>query len=128
VKTHDQPGRVAGIAVRALSGKARLKHGLAFLGSRHLNTSVVERHNGTSRLRQPRKVRKPLAVSQAPRYPRWMRWRSVGLYTFCRPPSSLQSMQDTQVQHRSPALAARLTEHMWSIRGWLLCPVLGVQG
>ena len=37
-----------------------------------VNTSVVERHNGTSRLRNQRKVRKTLAFSKAPRYHCWM--------------------------------------------------------
>jgi hypothetical protein len=31
--------------------------------------------------------------------------------------------QGTQVQHRSPAMAARLTDHMWTVREWLLYPV-----
>ena len=47
--------------MRALYGKARRKHVLSFLGYKHINTRVVERHNGTSRLRNQRKVRKTLA-------------------------------------------------------------------
>jgi hypothetical protein len=74
-----QRGRVERIEVRALYGKARLKHILTLLGSTHINTSVVERHNGTSRLRNQRKVRKTLAFSKAPRSHRWMSWLSVGL-------------------------------------------------
>jgi len=52
------------VAVRVLYGKARWQHVLALLGSKQLNTSVVERHNGTSRLRNQRKVRKTLAFSK----------------------------------------------------------------
>jgi hypothetical protein len=128
VKKHYRKGRVERIEVRALYGKARLKHVLALLGYRHINTSVVEQHNGTSRLRNQRKVRKTLAFSKAPRYHRWMSWLSVGLYNFCRGHSSLKSVQATQVQHRSPAMAARLTDHIWTVREWLLCPVVGGQG
>lgn len=84
VKKHDQKGRVERIEVRALYGKARLQHVLDLRGYKCLNTSVVERHNGTSRLRHQRKVRKTLACSKAPRYHRWMSWLSVGLYNFCR--------------------------------------------
>src|SRR5262249_40982859 len=84
VKKHYQRGQVERIEVRALYGKARLKHVLSLLGYTHINTSVVERHNGTSRLRNQRKVRKTLAFSKAPRYHRWMSWLSVGLYNFCR--------------------------------------------
>jgi hypothetical protein len=128
VKTHYQRGRVERIDVRALYGKARLKHGLAWLGSQHSNTRVGERHNGTSRLRNQRKVRKTLAFSKAPRYHRWMRWLSVGRYTFCRGHRSVKRVQDTQVQHCSPAMAARFTDHLWTVRAWLLCPVGGGQG
>jgi IS1 family transposase len=128
VKKHYQRGRVERIEVRAVYGKARLQHILSLLGYTHINTSVVERHNGTSRLRNQRKVRRTLAFSKAPRYHRWMSWLSVGLYNFCRGHSSLKSVQDTQVQPRSPAMAARLTAHIWTVREWLLCPVVGGQG
>jgi IS1 family transposase len=128
VKKHYQRGRVERIEVRALYGKARLKYVLSLLGYQHINTSAVERHNGTSRLRNQRKVRKTLAFSKAPRYHRWMIWLSVGLYNFCRGHSSLKRVQDTQVQHRSPAMAAQLTDHIWTVREWLLCPVVGGQG
>ena len=125
VKKRYAGNRVVGVEVRAVHGKARLAHVLYLLGYKHINTSVVERHNGTSRLRNQRKVRKTLAFSKAPRYHRWMSWLSVGLYNFCRGHSSLKSVQDTQVQHRSPAMAARLTDHIWTVREWLLCPVVG---
>jgi hypothetical protein len=91
----------------------------------HINTSVVEQHNGTSRLRNRRKVRKTLTFSKATRYHRWMSWLSVGLYNFCHAHSSLKIKQEAQVSHRSPAMAAKLADHIWSTREWLLCPVLG---
>ena len=128
VKKHYQRGRVERIEVRALYGKARLKHILTLLGYKRINTSVVERHNGTSRLRNQRKVRKTLAFSKAPRYHRWRSWLCVGLYNFCWGQSSLKRIQDMQVQQRSPAMAARLTDHIWTVREWLLCPVVGGQG
>jgi hypothetical protein len=114
--------------VRAIYGKARLQHVLSLLGYKHINTSVVERHNGTSRLRNQRKVRKTLAFSKVPLYHRWMSWLSVGLYNFCRGHGSLKRIEETHVQHRSPAMAARLTDHIWTMHEWLLCPVLGGQG
>jgi hypothetical protein len=128
VKKHDQKGRVERIEVRALHDKARLQHVVSLLGYKHSNTSVVEWPNGTSRLRHQRKVRQTLAFSKAPRYHRWMRWLSVGLYHFCREPSSLKRMQETQVQHRRPAMAAPLTDHIGTVRECLLCPVIGGQG
>jgi hypothetical protein len=117
--------RVERVDVHALSGKARLKHVLSVLGDKPMNTRVVERHNGTSRLHNQRKVRKPLAFSKATRSHQWMSGLSVGLYNFCRPHSSLKVRHETQVTHRSPAMAARLTDHMWTVYEWLLCPVVG---
>lgn len=114
--------------MRAVHGKARLAHVLYLLGYKQINTSVVERHNGTSLLRNQRKVRKTLAFSKVARYHRWMRWLSVGRYNFCRPHSSLQLKQVTHITHRSPTLTAGLTDRMWSTRAWLRQPVLGGQG
>jgi hypothetical protein len=82
----------------------------------------VERHNGTSRLRNQRKVRKTLAFSKATRYHRWMSWLAVGLYNFCHAHSSLKIKHERHVSHQSPAMAAQLTDHIWSTREWLLCP------
>ena len=108
-----------------MHGKARLKHVMYLLGYNVINTSVVERHNGTSRLRNQRKVRKTLAFSKAGRYHRWMRWVAVGLPNFCHAHRSLKIQDEAQVVHRSPAMAAKLADHLWSTREWLLCPVLG---
>ena len=71
------------------------------------------------------KGRKTLAFSKATRYHRWMSWLAVGLYTFCHAQRSLQSKPEGQVAHRSPAMAAKLADHIWSTREWLLCPVAG---
>jgi hypothetical protein len=128
VKKRDKGHRVERVEVRVVHGKARLQHVLYLVGYKQINTRVVERHNGTSRLRNQRKVRKTLAFSKAHRYHRWMNWLSVGRYNCCRPHSRLQIKQESQITHRSPAMAAGLTDHMWSTREWLLRPVLGGQG
>ena len=128
VKKVDKGGRVDRVEVRAVHGKARLAHVLYLLGYKQINTSVVERHTGTSRLRNQRQVRKTLAFSKAYRSHRWMRWLSVGLYNFCRAHRSLRIKEADRVIHRSPAMAAGLTDHIWTIREWLLKPALGGQG
>jgi hypothetical protein len=113
------------VDVRVVHGKARLKHVLYLLGYKVINTSAVERYNGTSRLRNQRKVRKTLAFFKATWYHRWMSWPAVGLYNFCHAHSSLKIQREAQVLHQSPAMAAKLTDHIWSTWEWLLCPVLG---
>ena len=119
----DKPSE--GITLKVLRGKARLEHVLALLGYKQINTSVVERHNGTSRLHNQRKVRRTLAFSKSSRYHRWMSWLSVVQYNFCRAHGSLRIKDDTGVHHRTPAMAAGLTDRIWATRAWLLTPVLG---
>ena len=80
--------RVVRVDVRAIRGKARRNHVLYLLGYKHITTSVVERHNGTRRLRNRRQVRKTLTFSKATRYHRGMSGLSVGLYNFCHAHSS----------------------------------------
>jgi hypothetical protein len=120
VKQIYQGNRVECVEVRAVHGKARLMHVLYLLGYKQMNTSVVERHNGTSRLRNQRKVRKTLAFAKATRYHGWMSGLAVGLYNFCRPHNNLKIKPETRMIPRSPALAAGLTDHIWSTREWLL--------
>ena len=88
-----------------IRGTVRLNHGLSLLGDKQINTRVVERHNGTNRLRNRRKVRKTLPCSKARRAHRWRSWLSVTLDNFCRGHGSLQITQEAQVRHRSPARA-----------------------
>jgi hypothetical protein len=106
-------------------GKARRKHVLYLLGYKVINTSMVERHNGTSRLRNPRTVRKTLAFSKAMRSHRWMSWLTTGLDNCCHAPRSLKSKHAGQVVHRNPAMAAQFTRPIQSTWAWGLCPVLG---
>lgn len=124
VKKRDKRGHVDHVKVRAVHGKAHREHVLYLRGYNHMNTSVVERHNGTSRLRDQRKVRKTLAFSKVYRSHRWMSWLSVGLYNFCRPHCSVRITQERQMIHRSPAMAVGLTEHIWSTWQWILTPAL----
>jgi hypothetical protein len=107
VKKHYQRGRVERIEVRALYGKAQLKPVFYLLGSTVINTRGVERQNGTSRVRNQRKVRQTLAFSKATRYHRWRSWLAAGLDNFCHAPSSLKSQHEGQVSHQSPAMAAK---------------------
>ena len=125
VKKSYKGGRVDGVEVRAVHGKARLAHVLYLLGYKQINTRVVERHNGTCRLRTQRQGRKTLALSTARRYHRWMSWLSGGHDNFCRPHSSVKIKQENQVTHRSPAMAAGVTDHLWSTHAWVLQTVLG---
>ncbi len=117
-----------GIELRVIRGKARLLHTLYLLGYQKINTSVIERHNGTSRLRNQRKVRRTLAFSKSRRYHEWMSWLSVVQYNFRWTHGSWQIKDENEIHHRTPAMVSGLTACIWSTRDWLLFPVLGGQG
>jgi IS1 family transposase/transposase-like protein len=114
-----------GIHLRVIRGKAQLLHTLSLLGYEKINTSSIERHNGTSRLHNQRKVRKTLAFSKSHLYHGWMSWLSVVQYNFCRAHGSLRIKDERGFQHRTPAMASGLTHRIWSTREWLLSPILG---
>ena len=80
-----------------------------------------------SRLHNQRKVRKTLAFSKSSRYHRWMSWLSVVQYNFCRPHGNAIEGRDPN-HHRTPAMAAGLTNRIWPTRNWLTMPVLGSAG
>lgn len=114
-----------GIHLQVIRGKAQLQHVVSLLGYQKINTSSVERHNGTSRLHNQRKVSKTLAFSKSPLYHGWMSWLSAVQYNFCRAHGGLRSKDESGIQHRTPAMASGLTNRIWSTREWLLSPVLG---
>lgn len=125
VKKHYQGRRVERVEIRPIFGKTRLAATLKRLGFNKVNTSAIERLNLTGRQRNRRKARKTLSFSKAPRYHRWMSWLSATMYNFCHSHGSLKQRCGSQVHHRSPAMAAGLTDRIWSVRDWLLYPVLG---
>jgi hypothetical protein len=114
-----------GIHLKVIHGKVQLLHTLSLLGYEKINTSSGERHNGTSRLHNQRKVRKTLAFSKSHLYHGWMSWLSVVQYNFCRAHGSLRMKDASGMHHRTPAMASGLTHRIWSTRDWLLSPVLG---
>ena len=117
-----------GIHLRVIRGKAQLLRPLSLLGYDKINTSSVERQNGTSRLHNQRKVRKTLAFSKSHLYHGWMSWLSVVQYNFCRAHGSLRIKDERGFHHRTPAMASGLTQRIWSTREWLLHPIGGGQG
>lgn len=128
VKKHYRGRRVERVEIRPIFGKGRLAATLKELGFNQVNISAIERHNNTSRQHDRRQSRKILAFSKESRYHRWMRWLATTMYNFCWDHSSLKQRGEDKVIHRSPAMAAGLTDHIWSVREWLLCPILSQRG
>jgi hypothetical protein len=89
--------------------------------SQVVNTALVERHHGTDRNRNARKARKTYCFSKD-----WWIHRAVTFFTmysdnFCWP---VRTLRTEEGQERTPAMTARLTDHVWSLAEWLRRPVV----
>jgi hypothetical protein len=115
VKQRDERGRVQGIKLRVMFGKK--SELLALLGK---STAYIERSNLTSRLFNGRQVRKTLAFSkEVEAYKAAAAWED-GYYNLIRPHKSLRlpvlDAAPRKWLQRTPALAAKLTDHIWTVK------------
>jgi IS1 family transposase len=98
---------------------------LASAVSRVVNTSFVERHNGTDRGRCSRKVRKSYAFSKDWDVHRAATQFRYFTYNFCWPVRTLRELGgDGRWQPRTPGMAAGLTDHVWTLTEWLALPAV----
>jgi IS1 family transposase len=123
-KTREK-GRVVSIATRVVFGTMAAV--IAALGkskvSRSINTSFVERQNGTDRHRNARKARKTYRFSKDWRYHQAVTYLTMYIYNFCWPIRTLRIKDEEECwQEQSPAMAAGLADHVWSIPEWLAFP------
>jgi hypothetical protein len=126
VSKKREKGRVVEVVRTLVFGTLALLH--SFLtGSRAshtINTSFVERNNGTDRMQNSRKARKTYGFSKE-----WEVHNAVSYfigfsYNFCWPVRTLrQKGLDGRWQHRTPAMAAGLTDHIWTTEEWITYPV-----
>jgi IS1 family transposase len=119
-------GRVVTIDYRVVFGtEAAVAAALVgSLVSTAINTSFVERHNGTDRNRNARKVRKSYCFSKDVQMHESVTYFTMYSYNFCWPVRTLRvRVTATQPwQTRTPAMAAGLTDHVWSLAEWLARP------
>jgi IS1 family transposase len=93
--------------------------------SRAVNTSFVERQNGTDRNRNARKVRKSYCFSKDWSVHQAITFFTMYSYNFCWPVRTLRVQgEDGTWQRRTPAMAAGLTDHVWSLSDWLTLPAV----
>jgi hypothetical protein len=95
--------------------------------STRVTTVHLERYNGTDRHRNARKVRKTYRFSKD-----WEVHEAVTHFVafsgnFCKPVRTLRQQLRRKEgrrkwRQRTPAMAARLTDHAWSIKEWLSRP------
>jgi len=117
-------GRVVGTALRVVLGNQ--EEVLALLGK---STAYVERTHLTMRLFNGRLTRKTLAFSKLlEMYQASATWEDL-VYNLARPLKTLRLGVDTPGRRwllRSPAMAAGLTDHIWTIKELLTTVVLPV--
>ena len=88
-----------------------------------VSTSYLERHHGTDRHRNARKGRKTYRFSKSWETHAAMTEYTLYSYNFCWPVRTLRAKSEAGVwRKRTPALAAGLTDHIWTLEEWLTLP------
>jgi hypothetical protein len=120
-------GRVVKVEQRVVFGTAEgVGAALArSASSRAINTSFVERQNGTDRNRNARKVRKTYCFSKDWSVHQAITYFTMYSYNFCWAVRTLRVKgEDGTWQRRTPAMAAGLADHVWSLSEWLTLPAV----
>ena len=113
-----EQGRVVEVRRRIIFGTPEII--TEILGSQQINTAYVERDNLTSRQSNGRLVRKTLSHSKKAYYLQQHLDLEDAVFNFVRPPLSLrvafpQPIHGRKWQQRTPAMAAGLTDHVWTL-------------
>jgi IS1 family transposase len=125
-KTREN-GRVTKIDYRVIFGTiATVMAALALSTvSKAINTAFVERHNGTDRNRNGRKVRKTYCFSKDWQVHKAVTYFTMYTYNFCWPVRTLRVRGgDGAWEERTPAMIAGLADHVWSLAEWLTYPAV----
>lgn len=131
VKKTREKGRVVNVRTEVVLGtEAGLSAVLEVSpSSSTVNTSFVERNNGTSRHFNSRKQRKTYGLSKQLAEHVAMTWLMVTHYNFCWAHRMLRVRgNDHHFTARSPGMAAGITDHVWSIDELLTRHVLSQRG
>jgi hypothetical protein len=89
-----------------------------------VNVSFVERQHGSDRNRNRRKVRKTCCFSKDWEVHEAMTAFTLYSYNFCWPVRTLRVKQDGAWRPRTPAMAAGLADHVWTMREWITTPAV----
>ena len=120
-------GRVVKVEQRVIFGTAEAV-GTALArsaSSRAVSSSFVERQNGTDRHRNARKARKSYCFSRDWSVHRAVTFFTMYSYNFCWPVRSLRIKDEAgRWRRRTPAMAAGLADHVWSLSEWLSLPAV----
>jgi IS1 family transposase len=93
--------------------------------SRTINTSFVERQHATARGQNARQSRRTYRFSKDWEVHESMSYFTRYRYNFCWPVRTLRVRStDGCWQERTPAMAAGLADHIWSLQEWLSFPAV----
>jgi hypothetical protein len=93
--------------------------------SRTINTSFVERHHLTDRHHNARKSRRTYRFSKDWRMHEAMTYFTMYSYNFCWPVRTLGERDgEGPWRRRTPAMAAGLADHVWSLKEWMNRPAV----
>jgi hypothetical protein len=118
-------GRVVKVTTRVVFGTvvAVLAALALSLVSKVVNIAFVERHNGSDRNRNRRKVRKTCCFSKDWQVHEAMTYFTMYSYNFCWAVRTLRKkVGRKKYEPRTPAMVAGLTDHVWTIREWATFP------
>jgi hypothetical protein len=118
-------GRVVEILVHRIFGTmAALSRALRRSKvSRQVNVSFLERYHATDRHKNARKVRKTDTFSKDWQVHESMTYFTMYIYNFCCSVRTLTDRDERgRPRQRSPAMAAGLADHVWTMREWITCP------
>jgi IS1 family transposase len=119
-KTREK-GRVVSVATRIVMGLMAVV--VKLLGGGKVNTSYIERQNATDRHQNARKRRKTYCFSKDWEMHEAMTDYTMYSYNFCWPVRTLRvEGPGGRWRRRTPAMAAGLTDHVWSLKEWVSFP------
>lgn len=125
VRKRREKGRVVEVVRILVFGTLYLLGGLLKRSSASttINTSFVERNNGTDRHQNSRKRRKTYAFSKDLAMHRAASYFIGFSYNSCWPVRTLRVREgDGPWRARTPAMAAGLSDHVWSTKEWVTYP------
>ena len=127
VHKHRRKGRVVRVTTELIYGdQAALDRALHESAcSRSVNTAFIERYNGTDRHQNARKLRKTYRFSKDWDVHNAATYFTMYSYNFCWPVRTLQKRQPdgTWGPPTTPAMAAGLADHLWTLREWIMHPI-----
>jgi IS1 family transposase len=127
VHKEREKGRVAAITTAVVLGTWQAVAGALerSKAGRTINTSFLERHHLTDRHHNARKSRKTYRFSKDWRMHEAMTYFTKYSYNFCWPVRTLRERTEADPwRMRTPAMAAGLADHVWSLKEWLTFPAV----